>query len=58
MDVPGETDTKMYTSLDQKVDLLIEIMSDFLRLVEEYVEGRKTNGKQLPGDRVVFGVML
>ena len=59
MDVPGETNTKMYTSLDQKVDLMIERMSECVRLVREYMDqNRMTDGQHHPGDRAVFGVML
>ena len=43
-------------SLDQKVDLLIERMSECVRFVREYMQPRTEN--QNMGDRVVFGVML
>ena len=43
-------------SLEQKVDLLIERMSECVRFVQEYMQARTTD--QNMGDRVVFGVML
>ena len=43
-------------SVDQKVDLLIERMSECVRFVREYMAGRTP--AQNTGDRVVFGVML
>ena len=43
-------------SVDQKVDLLIERMSECVRFVREYMDPRTP--AQNMGDRVVFGVML
>ena len=44
-----------YSTLDRKVDLLIERMSEFVRLVNEYMEGHKLDGAYHPGDVAVFG---
>ena len=58
MDVPGETTTKRYASMDEKVDLLIERMSECVRLVRGYMDQNMLDGQHHPGDRAVFGVML
>ena len=59
MDVPGETTTKRYASMDEKVDLLIERMSECVRLVREYMDPRRMeDGQYHLGDKSVFGVML
>ncbi len=45
MDVPGETNTRIYTSLDEKVGLLIERMSECVRLTQEYMKDRTAEEK-------------
>jgi Zinc finger, C3HC4 type (RING finger) len=50
---------RTYASLDEKVDLLIERMSECVRFVREYMnQNRMEDGEYHPGDRVVFGEML
>jgi hypothetical protein len=56
MDVPGETNVKVYKSLDEKVDLLIERMSECVRLAQEYMQNR--TAEERVGDMVSFGLML
>ena len=60
MSVEGEHASNItiqrYVSLDEKVDLLIERMSECFRLVKEYMESRTPD--QQFGDRQVFGVMM
>jgi len=56
MDVPRETDVKVYTSLDEKVDLLIERMSECVRFAQEFMQNRTED--QRKGDMVYFGLML
>lgn len=46
-----------YTSLDEKVDLLVERMSECLRLVNVYMDSRKIAGEYVQADRIVFGEM-
>jgi hypothetical protein len=48
--------TEKYESVDQKVDLLIDRMSECVRFVKDYMQPRTAD--QNMGDRVVFGVML
>ena len=55
----SDSTVRKYASLDEKVDLLIERMSECVRLVREYMhQNRMEDGQYHPGDRVVFGVML
>jgi hypothetical protein len=55
MDMPGETNVKVYTSLGEKVDLLIERMSECVRLAQEYMKERTAERR---GDRLSLGEML
>ena len=55
MDVPGETNTRIYTSLDEKVGLLIERMSECVRLAQEFMKDSTADKR---GDRVSLGEML
>jgi hypothetical protein len=48
--------TEKYESVDQKVDLLIDRMSECVRFVKDYMQPRTAD--QNMGDRVVFGEML
>ncbi len=55
----SDSTVRKYASLDEKVDLLIQRMSECVRLVREYMhQNRMEDGQYHPGDRVVFGVML
>jgi hypothetical protein len=56
MDMPGETNVKVYKKLDEKVDLLIERMSECVRFAREFM-GNRTE-EQKVGDMVSFGLML
>ncbi len=47
---------RKYASLDEKVELLIERMSECVRFVREYMQSRMS--KQQFGDKQVFGLML
>lgn len=52
----SDSTVQRYVTVDQKVDLLIERMSECVRLVREYMKD-KTPAQNL-GNRVVFGEML
>jgi hypothetical protein len=53
VEYPSDSTVQTYTSLDEKVDLLLERMSECLRLVKQYMQSRTAD--QNRGDRVVFG---
>ena len=52
----SDSTVQRYASLDEKVDLLVEGMSECVRFVKEYMESRTTD--QQFGDMQVFGVMM
>ena len=56
VDHASERTVARYSSLDKKVELLIERMSECVRFVREYMQER-TPDQQL-GDKYVFGLML